>query len=742
MNHIYLYSFILAAGLIIAQQSIAKAIHPFADTTFVTSLGDTTNVFEMPQITVLGQSNNALKTLPGTYSKVSTINLRQIEPITANEILRKVPGLNIVDEEGAGLRLNIGVRGLDPDRSRNILILEDGIPVALNPYGEPELYFSPSIDRMSGVEVLKGSGQLLFGPQTIGGVVNFVTQDPPETATTNIRLRGGQYGYFSGYASHGNSNENAGYVVNVLHKRADNLGPTQFELTDINAKFRLVLSDKSRLGLKLGVYNEQSNSTYIGLTQTMFDAGSQDFVHMAPDDHLIVKRISGSITHDYFINDNIKLKTTGFGYTTTRNWQRQDFSTNPDASNQTGVVWGDEQVPGGAIYMIDGTGNRNRSFEVAGMESSLQVNGYVGEMKNQLRIGARYLFERAFEQRVNGSKSDAASGVLRDDEIRTGTAFSAYVQDQIHINDRLTFTGGVRLEQYNMERHILRGRYEINGVQQIRDTSIIADNSILAFIPGIGTSYQITNDINVFAGVHRGFAPPRVKDAITPQGESIELDAELSTNSELGIRYMYRDALSLELTGFIMNFENQIIPISQSSGNLNETGFANGGETLHRGIEVSGSYDFSDWFGSRHMISLELATTYVRSRYNADRFVGPDGTNVNGNALPYAPEWTFWGGLNIKFDWGLGLNFNGSFVDQQFTDELNTLMPHPGGRIGLIDSRFTVDGGIYYTIKDKNITIRLMGKNLTNTRFIATRRPQGIRVGLPRMILGGVDFSF
>ena len=742
MNHIYLYSFILAAGLIIAQQSIAKAIHPFADTTFVTSLGDTTNVFEMPQITVLGQSNNALKTLPGTYSKVSTINLRQIEPITANEILRKVPGLNIVDEEGAGLRLNIGVRGLDPDRSRNILILEDGIPVALNPYGEPELYFSPSIDRMSGVEVLKGSGQLLFGPQTIGGVVNFVTQDPPETATTNIRLRGGQYGYFSGYASHGNSNENAGYVINVLHKRADNLGPTHFELTDINAKFRLVLSDKSRLGLKLGVYNEQSNSTYIGLTQTMFDAGSQDFVHMAPDDHLIVKRISGSITHDYFINDNIKLKTTGFGYTTTRNWQRQDFSTNPDASNQTGVVWGDEQVPGGAIYMIDGTGNRNRSFEVAGMESSLQVNGYVGEMKNQLRIGARYLFERAFEQRVNGSKSDAASGVLRDDEIRTGTAFSAYVQDQIHINDRLTFTGGVRLEQYNMERHILRGRYEINGVQQIRDTSIIADNSILAFIPGIGTSYQITNDINVFAGVHRGFAPPRVKDAITPQGESIELDAELSTNSELGIRYMYRDALSLELTGFIMNFENQIIPISQSSGNLNETGFANGGETLHRGIEVSGSYDFSDWFGSRHMISLELATTYVRSRYNADRFVGPDGTNVNGNALPYAPEWTFWGGLNIKFDWGLGLNFNGSFVDQQFTDELNTLMPHPGGRIGLIDSRFTVDGGIYYTIKDKNITIRLMGKNLTNTRFIATRRPQGIRVGLPRMILGGVDFSF
>lgn len=706
------------------------------------NLLDTTKVYEMPQITVLGITPSALKLLPGTYSKVNTVDLRRIEPMTSNEILRKVPGLNVVDEEGAGLRINIGVRGLDPDRSRNVLILEDGIPVALNPYGEPEMYYSPSIDRMSGIEVLKGSGQLLYGPQTIGGVINFITQDPPETSTTNIRLRGGQFGYFSGYASHGNSNEKAGYVVNVLHKRADNLGPTQFELTDINAKFKLILSDRSRLGMKLGVYNEQSNSTYIGLTQTMFDAGGQDYVRMAPDDQLIVKRISGSITHEYIINDNMSLKTTGFGYTTTRNWQRQDFSSNPDVSNQTGVVWGDTDIPGGAIFMRNGTGNRNRSFEVAGVEPVLRINNYIGEAKNQLQIGVRYLFERAFEKRINGSKTDASSGVLRDDEIRTGRAFSAYIQDQIQISPKLSFTGGLRIEQYNLERHILRGNYNINGSSQIRDTSIIANSDVFAFIPGVGASYQLTKDWNVFAGIHRGFAPPRIKDAITPQGQAIELDPEISTNTELGIRYSVLDQLSLELTGFIMNFDNQIIPISESSGNLNETGLANGGKTLHQGVELSGSIDLSKWMDNRHIFSLEVATTYVNSRYNADRFVGSDLTNVNGNVLPYAPEWTIWGGLNLVFDWGLGINVNGSFVGEQFTDELNTIVAHPNGRSGLIDSRFTLDGGLYYKFDKQNITIRLNGKNLTNTRFIASRRPQGIRVGLPRMILGGIDISF
>lgn len=281
---------------------------------------DTSAIVEMPQINVVAYTDKFLSRVPGSVYVLKQKQIRQIAPLSSNDILRKVPGINIVDEEGAGLRVNIGIRGLDPDRSRNVLILEDGIPVALNPYGEPEMYFTPVIDKMKSVEVLKGSGQILFGPQTIGGVVNYITQDPPINETARFKLQGGQNGFFSGYTSYGKTVENTGFIISYLHKRADNMGYANYKIHDLNAKFKFRLSDRSHLGIKMGVYDEISNSTYIGLTQTMYDKGDQDYVRMAPDDRLPVRRYSFSATHQYKINDAISLQTTGFAYTTTRNW--------------------------------------------------------------------------------------------------------------------------------------------------------------------------------------------------------------------------------------------------------------------------------------------------------------------------------------------------------------------------------------------------------------------------------------
>src|SRR5258708_28437 len=118
-------------------------------------------------------------------------------------MLRRVPGLVVRQEYGGGGRLALGVRGLDNGRSRHLLILEDGIPVSLNPYAEPDMYYSPPIERMRGIEVVKGSGSILFGPQTIGGVVNFLSLSPPTRQSATVDVEGGQYGYARTLASYG-----------------------------------------------------------------------------------------------------------------------------------------------------------------------------------------------------------------------------------------------------------------------------------------------------------------------------------------------------------------------------------------------------------------------------------------------------------------------------------------------------------------------------------------------------------
>lgn len=700
---------------------------------------------EMPQVIIIGKRDGIINKVPGSASILNNKEIKLFAPISLNEVLRKVTGVNVVDEEGAGLRINIGIRGLDPDRSRNILMLEDGVPIALGPYGEPEMYFTPSIDKMAGIEVLKGSGQILFGPQTIGGIVNFFTADPPSRQTTHIKLMGAGNGYFSGFGTYGNTIGKTGFIISYLHKRADELGPTNFRLNDLSAKVKITLDSRSSLGIKLGYYEEESNSTYLGLTQTMYDKGDQDFARMSASDKLPIKRYSASATHQLQINPDISLKTTAFGYTTSRNWQRQDFSFSSTATNQTGVIWGDPGVSNGAVYMLNSTGNRNRQFEVAGLEPRLSIKHRLFSFENELETGARFLYEKADEQFVIGNDADSPNGTMRDKEVRTGRAFSAYIQNKFNISPKLSVSGGLRLENFDYERQILRGRFTINNVKNvIRDTSIIASDNTFALIPGGGLTFAANDHVNFFAGVHKGFAPPRIKDAITSNGVPYNLDAELSTNYELGTRINFVNFVSAELTGFIMDFENQIIPVSNSSGNLNATGVVNGGQTLHKGIEAAFKIDLGKISGSKHSFTIESNATLQNSIYNNNRFIAVNGRaiNVKNNQLPYSAKLMVWNAVGMDLQNGFGFRVSGNYIGAQFTDELNTELASANGRAGKIDSRFVIDGNAFFTIPNTKVTFNVAVKNLTDQRYITTRRPEGIRVSLPRMFTAGFEVNF
>ena len=698
---------------------------------------DSSKIIPMPQIQILLQNDRLLSKIPGSVYVLESKSIKKISPITSNELLRKVPGLNVVDEEGAGLRLNIGVRGLDPDRSRNILILEDGIPISLNPYGEPEMYFTPQIDKVNNIEVLKGSGQILFGPQTTGGVVNLITSQPPEEKTSVLKMKAGSGGFLSTYWSHGNTIGKTSFIVNYLNKRADNIGPTRFNLNDLSAKLKIELNERMRIGIKICVYDEKSNSTYIGITQTMYNKGGQDFIRMAPDDFLPLRRYSISATHQYKLNKNMQLQTTSFAYTTTRNWRRQDFSTNSSATNQTGVVWGDGSIQGGAIYMLKTNGHRNRQFEVGGIESQLKW-----KTKNQfIQLGARLLSENADEKFLIGNKPNAIGGNLRDVEFRKGKALSLYVQDKISITKKLDINIGTRFENFKSSRNILRGRLNIGGALVTVDTNLIASKNVAAFIPGIGFNYNQGDEVTFFGGIHRGFSPPRTKDAITTEGIALDIKQEDSWNTEIGIRKVAGEFFKGEITFFSMDFINQIIPVSQSSGNSNATGLANGGKTKHRGIEAGFDFDIGKSLDKKTSIVISTNITLVNSRYVADRFIKSSGNliNIKNNKLPYASSIMMNNGVEFESKKGNGFRISGNYVGKQFTDELNTVNPSGDGRIGLIKSRYITDATIFAKHPNKNITATLSIKNLMNERYIASRRPQGIRVGMNRQVIFGIE---
>lgn len=703
-----------------------------------TEVGDTLKTGVMPQVEVIGVLDRFVR-IPGSADLINFQRIRAISPLSGNEVIRSISGIHVVDEEGLGLRANIGIRGLDPDRSRTVLMLEDGIPIALAPYGEPEMYYTPSIDRMVGIEILKGSGSILFGPQTFGGVINYLTANPPAVPTATAHIRGGDGGLFTGKLGYGTTFGNTGFQVTYVRKHGENVGLIDYGIHDFNTKFRMALDENSILGFKFGFYDEQSNSTYVGLTQTMYDTGNFDFTQLSPNDNLGIRRYSASVTHDHYFSESIRLKTTAFGYTTTRNWARQDFDYSQERGHLYDRIVGDSSTPFGAIYFRNSTGNRDRQFEVVGVEPRLSVNFEAGSFKNELDLGFRYLYERAFEQFVSGTPARPASGTLRDDEVRTGKAFSTFVQSRIYVSDAFTITPGIRFENFDYSREIFRR----GGSESLINSS----SSISEIIPGIGFNYKITETSSVFAGLHRGFGPPRTKDAITGSGVAEDLDAERSWNYEIGTRMFLDVAVALDFAIFYMDFENQIIPVSESSGGLGNglSGLVNGGETRHVGIESTIDVNLGMLFDLKTGVQFRTSATLANSEFSNDRFVDVSGNPVNivGNALPYAPKLMINSKLDVLLPIGLDFGLELVHVAEQYTDLLNSVAGSNNGRTGLIPSYTLLNAMIGYTIPGfESANLNVSVKNLTDERYIASRRPQGIRPGLSRFISAGFDVQF
>jgi Fe(3+) dicitrate transport protein len=202
--------------------------------------------------------------------------------------------------------------------------------------------------------------------------------------------------------------------------------------------------------------------------------------------------------------------------------------------------------------------------------------------------------------------------------------------------------------------------------------------------------------------------------------------------------------LSAEFTAFILDFKNQIIPISNSSGNVNATGVVNGGQTLHKGIEAGIKLDVGKISGSKNSYTLETNFTLQNSVYKSDRFIPVNGISVNvkDNALPYSANVMMWNALGMNLQNGFGLRIAGNYIGSQYTDEVNTASASSNGRIGELKSRYIIDVNTFYRIPKTNVNLNISVKNLSNKRYISTRRPEGIRVSLPRLVTAGFEINF
>ena len=664
--------------------------------------------------------------IPGSVEVIDPLVLENTRALTSTEVLRKFSGVNVRDEEGLGLRPNVGIRGLNPTRSSKLLLLEDGIPLTYAPYGDNASYYHPPIDRFESVEILKGSGQILYGPQTIGGVVNYITPVPPADRSTSITLVGGNRSYFNGNLSYGDTFGNTGLLFGFTRKQGQGSRENiRSGLNDFNFKSVTTINNQHALTAKFNYYGEDSNVGYSGLRESEFRADPRQ--NPFRNDFFYGDRVGASLTHAYVINADVVLTTNLYSSYFRRHWWRQSSNSN-ERPNDSG-----DPLCGGMANLNTTCGNqgRLRRYIFAGLEPRLRITKPLYGSRNELEIGFRVHFEDQERLQKNGDLPTSRDGVIVENNERRNQAYSGFILNRFSFG-AFTVTPGLRVEHVNYQR-------------TNRLINVSGETELTQLVPGIGVSYNSGDRLTLFAGVHRGFAPPRTEDIINnTTGGSIDLDPELSWNYEAGLRARPHAAVRMEATFFRMDYSNQIVPASLAGGI--GSAFTNGGETLHQGFELITGIDTSSILRRRYSFYFRTAYTYLPvAEFRGVRFSNVPGfatTSVTGNRLPYAPKQLVNATVGFSHSSGLDTFIEGVYVGSQFGEDLNRIDPvTANGQTGLIPSYTIWNTTANYKVEKLNTTFFVTAKNLFDRLYIADRA-RGILPGPPRGIQGGFKFTF
>ncbi len=653
----------------------------------------------MPAIEVIrvtGQQVSHSFNETGTVVLIDREQIEAIQPLSTEDVLRRIPGINIKSEEETSIVSNFGLRGLSASESKSLL-LEDGVPVAPGLFIGNDRYFNPRIQRVDTIEVLKGSASLRYGPSTIGGVVNFITKTPDDGVKLSARLGAFKLKEMTLEAG-GRSDDNASFAGVVLtHASSDGFMDKGYEMTDVMVKAGTELSAGQRVGVKLSYHENDANISYRGMFLEAYETGER--YNPAPDDWYLTDRIAFDLTHEWELSHNSTLTTLVYWSDITRDYWR--YSVDTAASNAAGR-W---------VYTDSVTGN-NRSFERFGIESRLSVSHDIGDWMAASEFGLRIMTEDSDDNQIRATRADDRNGINSRHLQDSATSYAGYAQTRIAITDKLSVTPGVRIESYQQKRVIL---------SQNNDTAKTNNTEIL---PGVGATYELLDSAQVYGGIYRAFSPASngvALDGLTDQ----QLDGERSTNYEVGIRGDNGE-WRYEVAAFVMDFSNQVVT-GNSDPNLSQS---NGGATSHKGMEFALGYEFDNgWTWDAN------ATWIPTSEFKTGTYAG--------NRLPYAPKILANMSLSYQYD-DLSVALSAHHRGEQFAtpDNLIAIPTGAAGGIwgGLLAAYTVFDVTAQYQFSPALQVVAAV-KNLTDEDYISGLR-QGIYVGPERSFEIGLRYNF
>jgi Fe(3+) dicitrate transport protein len=711
---------------LIGYRTFEKTIEARAGETVTVTISLSQTNVEMRPVEVIGESAEVYRSMTGTATRVDARTLGAIAPIGTQEVLRYIPGINSATDDGIGnSRISVGIRGLSPRRSSRVLILEDGIPIAPAVYLYPNMYYNPPAERIEAVEVIKGSAAVRYGPQTMGGVINYLTRRPSANFGAMAQLTAGTHGYVSALAEIGGwGSDVVQPELQLLYKRGDGFRENNaFAQYNATAKVNIVPDGDRVVYIKANVDYEKSEATYTGLTEYSF--ATDPTFNPKENDEFTVLRTSLDVLYSNRLSDALMSTTKVYGNYFDRKWWREN-----DIFVRPSVLEGGERQPvpyfeGGSLVRV-GNGRDNfgnlRTFYVLGVEQSYELDHDLFGSASRLEVGGRLHWDRFLDNRVVGNAPDAREGVyyIPDPNDTSAviilglsnhyetTALALYAANRFELG-AVTLTPGVRVEVFEQQMiDRLQG-----ALYQDRTSSVV--------LPGLGVNVELDESWNLFGGIHRGYTPPSSGTlAVVNWGADIangglDIESEKSWNVELGARAAL-DWMHLELAGFHIAIEDLV------AAGIGST-FRNLGRARTYGLEVGAQLLGSQLVDA--LPDLDVAYTFLGTEVTEGRMrsaviAGNVEVDLAGKELPYAPHHSLSVGLSKSLPFGLDVHADMQYVSRVYTDFENIETTYNRGDTGPVPGYSLLNASASYGITP-DFTVSVVGKNLLDEVYIGSR---------------------
>lgn len=692
----------------------------FTTVTFAQSISDTIKAQKLSPVTVetnkISQDIQRLEPIQGTYifsgKKNEVIVLSQknvaLSEKYARQIFAKIPGLFVYDMDGTGNQVNISTRGLDPHRGWEFNIRKDGIISNTDMYGYPASHYNIPMEAVERIELVRGTGSLQYGAQ-FGGMLNYISKQPDPNKKLSFESINtvGSYG-----------------LVSTYNGASGTIGKFRYSAW-LNKKW-------------ITGYRDNSDSQYDAQAVSLFYDVTKDLQFKLEWTHSnYVIHLAGPLTDNMFQSDP-QMATRARNYynpdihipSLTMNWNigastKLLFTTSAVLGSRSSVMFDKSADVVDAIDPVT-LQYQNRQVDID------NYNSYTSELRvlhsykllnhtSSLTTGVQYMNNDLHRQQqgkgTTGSDYDltlVTPGWGRDLHYKTNNV-ALFVENRFMLTDKFSVNPGARIEI---------GATDMTGYTTYYSEKDFP-NTIEHKFPllGISTQYDLTSDMNLYAGWSQAYRPVIFKD-IVPGSIYEVTDKNLKDasgyNTEGGFRGKW-SFLKWDLTGFYLQYNNRMGTLAQTDSGGNLIIYkTNIGDTRTLGLEMFLQGDFV--IGNKTSLSLFTSTSLMDAKYqNATIKSGNDNVNIDGNNVESVPDWISRNGFTVNYS-NFSLSGHYSYTAESFADALNTVTPNASGTIGLVPSYGLLDLNFAIRLSDK-IKLQLNANNLLDESYY-TKRPQ------------------